>query len=310
MYDFMEIITGPFIDPKKVLFWGYLIAFVLLARFFPWKRVQSRSRDHLSARFDVIVFVLNSAAIWLVVTALKAPQSEFSTLPELTDRFQSFATRVEVFDSPWVQAGAGFTLLLLSDFAYFCLHVAFHKVPFLWSFHKAHHIPATLNPLTTFRKHPFESFIFVFTLSTAENIFRYAFELAWPPGLPRSLLVVEVSLIAWATIAPFRHSHYPLSFPGWLSKIFISPHQHQIHHSRAADHHDKNFGLIFGLWDFMFGTIYIPREEILTFGIDDNEQPHENETISSFYVGPVIGSFASLRKSAFLQRRSPRKSNI
>jgi hypothetical protein len=65
-----------------------------------------------------------------------------------------------------------------------------------------------------------------------------------------------------------------------LEHIVISPAQHQIHHSRAVEHHDKNYGEVLAIWDWMFGTLYVPNgRETIDFGLADAEgrplpQPH------------------------------------
>jgi len=57
---------------------------------------------------------------------------------------------------------------------------------------------------------------------------------------------------------------------GPLSYIFISPAQHQIHHSRLPEHRDKNCGFAFAFWDALFGTLYVPKDrEVFPMGLGD-----------------------------------------
>ena len=51
--------------------------------------------------------------------------------------------------------------------------------------------------------------------------------------------------------ANLRHSHVYIGF-GYLEHIFISPAQHQIHHSRNKIHFDQNFGSCLSIWDKAF----------------------------------------------------------
>ncbi len=86
--------------------------------------------------------------------------------------------------------------------------------------------------------------------------------------------------------AQLRHSHVWVAFPQWLSRLIISPAMHQIHHSRADQHWDRNFGSQFALWDWLFGTIYVPKErETLTFGIDQRDT-ERMQTVASLYLVP------------------------
>ena len=64
-----------------------------------------------------------------------------------------------------------------------------------------------------------------------------------------------------------------LAWPPALGRIFGGPAHHQIHHSAEEHHWDKNYGAIFALWDWLFGTAYWPasgRDEEL--GFDDLER--------------------------------------
>ena len=40
------------------------------------------------------------------------------------------------------------TLTVFGDFVTFLTHYAFHKIPFLWEFHKIHHSATSMNPFT------------------------------------------------------------------------------------------------------------------------------------------------------------------
>ena len=88
--------------------------------------------------------------------------------------------------------------------------------------------------------------------------------------------------------ANLRHSHIWLSYGRVMEHIFISPAQHQIHHSVAIKHHDKNYGSMFAIWDWMFGTLYIPDEmEEIVYGVSDGTgkpipQPYNTLTESVF----------------------------
>ena len=85
-----------------------------------------------------------------------------------------------------------------------------------------------------------------------------------------TLLGVNVLSLAWNLgFAHLRHSHVALPFPRWLSYILVSPHMHQALHSADAAQHDKNFATVFALWDWMFGTLYIPDpKERFRFGLE------------------------------------------
>jgi sterol desaturase/sphingolipid hydroxylase (fatty acid hydroxylase superfamily) len=41
---------------------------------------------------------------------------------------------------------------------------------------------------------------------------------------------------------------------GWFERLVVSPAFHAIHHSPDPRHYTRNFGQMFSLWDFLFGT--------------------------------------------------------
>jgi signal transduction histidine kinase len=95
-----------------------------------------------------------------------------------------------------------------------------------------------------------------------------------------------------------RHSHVWLAYPPAVSQLLISPAMHQIHHSTRVEHYDKNFGLVFSVWDRLFGTLYVPETKLeLTFGLGADEEK-EFSSVARLYVLPF-------RKAAALLRRSP-----
>jgi sterol desaturase/sphingolipid hydroxylase (fatty acid hydroxylase superfamily) len=96
--------------------------------------------------------------------------------------------------------------------------------------------------------------------------------------------------------ANLRHSHVWLPYPKWLSHILISPAQHQIHHSQLIHHHDKNFGLMFAIWDWIMGTLYVPKHrENYVWGLDHGED-RDYQTVTNLYVVPFKKAWALLRK--------------
>ena len=78
------------------------------------------------------------------------------------------------------------------------------------------------------------------------------------------------SLVWNLAFAHLRHSHVALPFPHWLSHVLVSPHMHQVHHSVEERHHDRNYATVFALWDWIFGSLYIPHpRERFRFGVEE-----------------------------------------
>ena len=66
-----------------------------------------------------------------------------------------------------------------------------------------------------------------------------------------------------------RHSHIGIRYWKWLEYFLISPAQHQVHHSISINHHDKNFGAAFAIWDWIFGSLHHSEDtDKLVLGIE------------------------------------------
>jgi len=80
---------------------------------------------------------------------------------------------------------------------------------------------------------------------------------------------IQVFTIAfYALHANFRHSHIWISYGPTAEHVFMSPAQHQLHHSILPKHHHANFGSMLSVWDWLFGTLCLAGDERpLDFGL-------------------------------------------
>jgi sterol desaturase/sphingolipid hydroxylase (fatty acid hydroxylase superfamily) len=170
-----------------------------------------------------------------------------------------------------------FTVLafVFDDFLRFFHHWCMHKVPFLWRWHQTHHSAKILTPITLYRAHPGEVLIATFRNSLSAGVavgfFVYLFE-----SQISYFQIFSVNLFGFAFNflgSNLRHSHIPVSF-GFLENIFISPKQHQIHHSKKNQHFDKNFGVSLSIWDRILGTLVYSKEvqQKMHFGVEGLHQ--------------------------------------
>lgn len=181
---------------------------------------------------------------------------------------------------------------VLDDFCRFYLHRLMHRWPFLWAFHQVHHSATELNPFTVFRTHPVESILFSLrsTLSQGLSIalFFYLF-----PNQVDIYMVLGVNVVTFAFNllgANLRHSNVMLCYPHWLEKIFISPAQHQIHHSVAREHWDKNFGVVLACWDRWFKCLHhSDPAQTLKFGLSSGSKENHNSLLA-LYLLPFLQS--------------------
>lgn len=166
-------------------------------------------------------------------------------------------------------------LTIVGDFSTYLVHYIMHYVPFFWEFHKVHHSATTLNPVTQYRIHPVELIINnikgILVLGLVTGIFRYLS--AYPI---EEVTLIGANVLSFAFLffgSNLRHSHIPLKYYNWLEYILISPFQHQIHHSDAEKHFNRNLGSKLAIWDWMFGTL-VRSESVdsVNFGIGKEEE--------------------------------------
>ena len=162
-------------------------------------------------------------------------------------------------------------VFVLTDFFLYWSHRLFHAVPALWRVHSLHHNPPVLTPITAFRFWPPEAFVHFLAFSFGQGLGLGVANLAFGLKIaPLTWLGVNVFLVAWyLAFSHLRHSHVALAYPRGLSHVLVSPHMHQAHHSVDPAHHHGNYGTALAVWDWLFGTLYVPRaDERFRFGID------------------------------------------
>lgn len=241
---------------------------------------------HPSAVVDYKFFIINKIsyaflfAPWLLGAAAVAEVTDGA----LTSLFAGPDLAVGVWST------ALFTVLaiLAMDLGLFVAHTLQHKVPVLWEFHKVHHSAEVMTPITVYRMHPLDDLLsgtFVALLTGAVEggfLFLHDGSVSVVSVFGLNLFLFLFYLVGYN----LRHSHIWLPYPRALSRYLVSPAQHQIHHSKAPRHWDRNMGFIFAFWDRMAGTLYVPegREEI-EFGLHRDEHK-AFDSVWNLYVRP------------------------
>lgn len=242
---------------------------------------------HKSAKLDYLYFLINS----ILFAALIAPAA-FHVFNFVGTGLTNFFISIAGPSQPQqisILTLVAFTLLttLATDFGVFYSHYLHHKIPFLWQFHKVHHTAEVLTPITVYRMHPLDDLITLILSSSCSAVIYALFNYHYP-GQITTLEAFGVNIILFVFYLlgyNLRHSHIWLSYGRIASHIFISPAQHQIHHSYKPEHIDKNFGLIFAFWDWMFRCLYIPaKQEQLALGIDDDQENFGS--VKNLYLQP------------------------
>ena len=163
-----------------------------------------------------------------------------------------------------------FLAVLIADIAEYFVHLAFHKVPFLWRFHAVHHSSQALDWIAGSRSH-FVDDTLVRGLVLAPLML----------GFSQSIIL---GYLVFVTLhATWVHCNFSPNVK-WLEKFLIMPRFHHWHHTSQKEGIDKNFAIHFPWIDKIFGTYYYPDTWPEKYGLDGEE-------VSPNFVGQTIDPF-------------------
>ncbi len=208
----------------------------------------------------------------------------------------------------WHGVLAAALLFLTQDFCRYWNHYLHHETKVLWPFHAVHHSAEVMTPITFLRAHPMYSALQALMISALVGIVQAL--ILWALIGQIQPWAIYAGTIAFNTYVFFgahlRHSHIWVSYGRVMEHILISPAQHQIHHSSNPIHHDKNYGEVFAIWDWMFGTLYVPDGyEALDYGLADgegNKIPQKHPTLKDAMIGPFIEVWEEITKGTSLAK--------
>lgn len=147
------------------------------------------------------------------------------------------------------------TLLVAQDFMFYWLHRVDHYCRLFWAVHVTHHSSEEFNLTVGFRSSVFQPlyrFIYFIPLSLAgfeplDTLFMYA------------ATQIYGILIHTKTVGRL----------GPLEWFLSTPSHHRVHHASNVKYLDKNMGMVFIIWDRLFGTFQGEEEEV-RYGLTTN----------------------------------------
>jgi sterol desaturase/sphingolipid hydroxylase (fatty acid hydroxylase superfamily) len=311
--QYLQGVLSDFVDPGSRLAFWYLPSTILLATFVWWRRGRKTSlvrflfpQDvylHRSNVVDIKIFLINN----LLVAA--GVLSVFAFTPAVILHVIHLLSTLtgSPYEAPpmsWERSLAATVIMVLTlDFCKYVAHYVHHESPILWPFHALHHSAEVMTPLTASRNHPVVLVVRLLVQSLLMGLAQ---------GVMLFLLIgkIDILTIGAANIgymlfnffgANLRHSHVWLSYGPFWEHILISPAQHHVHHSVEKRHHNKNYGEIFAVWDWAFGSLYIPeKDEVIRFGLGDANGepiPQPYPTLRAALVMPFVESWHEIRRS-------------
>lgn len=164
----------------------------------------------------------------------------------------SVGLAIQVSNQGWgmlhlMDAPAWFEVLLalfLLDVTAYLFHLTLHHIPLLWRIHAIHHCDKDFDCTTGLRFHPIEALAGFGVRLAAIAVL----------GIP---VIAIVCFEVWAILVGF-YTHANISIPSWIDhnvrKLFVTSNMHRIHHSAHQQDSMRNYGVVFSVWDRLFGT--------------------------------------------------------
>ena len=275
------------------IFWLYALSSAIVAivyiKFYPQTAKEYKTRSiwfHKSALIDYKYFIVIALikALFILPLILSSKDVSLWVTLFLQDSF-GYRSAIKI-EKEYVVILYTLSIFIVGDFTRYWLHRLLHTVPFLWKIHQVHHSAEVLNPLTFYRVHPIENILFgiryAISVGVITGVFIYYFGANM--GLVQIIGANLFVFIFGVLGANLRHSHIPLRYGDILEKVFISPYQHQLHHSVSFTH--KNFGGVLALWDWMFKTLHIEKTRTnIEYGIKNK---NSYNTILEMLYKPLI----------------------
>lgn len=321
------------VDPNQRLFWGYLLSAIIFATILyviqikkalqanviksvntdSSASINTHIRDNTGIRglisflFPRKVFFARSAindyGLFIFNKLLKAALFPFIVLTMVPVAL-SVSSAIEwllgpitpfVLPASIIMFIFTFMLFVFDDFTRFYLHRLLHKFPFLWEFHKVHHSATVLTPFTIYRSHPVENYLYACRMALTQGfVVGLCYYLFGPTLKMIDIIGANVFVFAFNIMGSnLRHSHIAMSWGDKIEGFFISPAQHQIHHSDNVKHFDKNFGTALSIWDRLFNS-FMRSSEVgaLSFGVGKEGDQHK--TLVGIYIQPFVQSYKTL----------------
>jgi sterol desaturase/sphingolipid hydroxylase (fatty acid hydroxylase superfamily) len=173
--------------------------------------------------------------------------------------------------------------VVVADVAEYFVHLALHRVPFLWRFHAVHHSSKALDWIAGSRSH--------FVDDTLVRGF-----ILVPLMFGFSQSIIFAYLIFVTLHATWTHCNFGPNAK-WLDKFLVMPRYHHWHHTSQKEGIDKNFAIHFPWIDRIFGTYYYPAHWPEKYGLDSEE-------IAPGFLRQTIDPFIKRNKVALQKKEN------
>ena len=152
-------------------------------------------------------------------------------------------------------------LFVLADFIQWNVHRWLHYSPWLWEFHKVHHSVEQMGFAAHLRYHWMETIVYKSVQYIPLSMIGF--------GLDDFFILHLITIL----IGHLNHANVKITY-GPLKYVLNNPVMHLWHHAKEipAERNGVNYGISLSLWDYLFGTAYIPNQNANEqLGFEDQE---------------------------------------
>lgn len=256
------MIAPEYLAVAVVLAWGFYRLSGRRGGFWRWL-VPPEVYGHASHRLDLELFLIGRVMTFSGVIGRLSATSAVAAIVAGLVGSPGAASHL----SPWLLA---LMLWVAGDFALYWIHRTFHGSRLIWPLHAVHHSAEVMTPITAYRQHPLGLLIASVGYAAVIGVFQGLLIGTFDPAATVAEIAGVNAFLVFANFAMsnFHHSHVWIDYGPVLGRIFVSPAMHQIHHSTRPEHFNRNYGTFLAVWDWVFGTLYLPRSgEVVTFGL-------------------------------------------
>lgn len=146
-------------------------------------------------------------------------------------------------------------LLIAQDFMFYWLHRVDHYCRLFWAVHVTHHSSEEFNLTVGFRSSVFQPlyrFVYFIPLSL------FGFD-------PLDVMFMYAATQIYGILIHTK----TVGRLGFLEWFLSTPSHHRVHHASNVKYLDKNMGMVFIVWDRLFGT-FQKEEETVVYGLTTN----------------------------------------
>lgn len=163
-----------------------------------------------------------------------------------------------------------FVILLAStQLLSYWVHVAFHRVPWLWPLHAVHHSDTEVDVSTSYRHHPLEPLL---TLPVSAP-------LVFMLGVSLEAVAIYRLFAVAATVFSHGNVRIPEGLERYLRLVVLTPDFHRVHHSSDARYTNSNYGSLVPWFDYLFGSARhrpYSEHETMELGLEYLREPRDS----------------------------------